>query len=108
MRIHWKSDWPNGIVLVLLTAHVCLALLSLRQQSVTEDEFAHLPAGLSYWRTGSFGIYRVNPPLVKIIGALPVLMARPILDVSKPLHLDAADDYRSGLSHRLLEDNRHW
>lgn len=35
------------------------------------DEPAHLVAGLSYWQLGRFDLYRVNPPLVKMIAALP-------------------------------------
>ena len=37
------------------------------------DEIGHLPAGLSHWWTGSFDLYAVNPPLVRMIAALPVL-----------------------------------
>ena len=31
----------------------------------------HLPAGVTYWQTGSFRLYHHNPPLVKLIAALP-------------------------------------
>jgi hypothetical protein len=32
-------------------------------------------AGLSHWKFGRFEVYRVNPPLVKMVAALPVMAA---------------------------------
>ncbi len=57
-----------------------LAVTSLGRTSVTIDEYAHLPAGLAYWQTGSFALYHHNPPLVKMLAAVPVLLSRPSVD----------------------------
>ncbi|NQT16287.1 MAG: glycosyltransferase family 39 protein, partial [Planctomycetes bacterium] len=35
----------------------------------------HLPAGVSHLELGRFDLYRVNPPLVRIVAALPVMLA---------------------------------
>jgi hypothetical protein len=36
------------------------------------DEIGHLPAGVSHWLYGKFDLYRVNPPLVRVVsGASP-------------------------------------
>ncbi len=35
------------------------------------DEWAHLPCGLYSWQHGDFNPYSVNPPLVRMIAALP-------------------------------------
>ncbi len=32
-----------------------------------------MPAGVSYWQTGTFKLYHHNPPLVKLVAALPVV-----------------------------------
>lgn len=48
-------------------------VLSMEQTSITYDEFAHLPAGYSYLKTGDFRMYNHNPPLIKLIAALPLL-----------------------------------
>jgi len=48
-------------------------LLSIRQQSQTFDESAHLYAGYSYWKRTDFGINPEHPPLVKLAAALPLL-----------------------------------
>jgi len=50
---------------------------------VTVDEVDHLPAGISYWQTGSFAMAHHNPPLVKLVAALPALTAAPAIDYSK-------------------------
>lgn len=39
------------------------------------DEPAHLAAGLSNWELGRFELFKVNPPLVRMLAALPVLAA---------------------------------
>jgi hypothetical protein len=41
----------------------------------TFDEIAHLPAGVSHWRSCAFDLYRVNPPSPRMVGALPVMLA---------------------------------
>lgn len=33
----------------------------------TADEIGHLPAGVSHWNYGRFDLYRVNPPLVRMV-----------------------------------------
>lgn len=42
--------------------------------SPNPDEFAHLVAGISYWQTGDASLYNVNPPLVRLVAALPSIM----------------------------------
>ena len=61
----------------LLSLFLALVLGSLRHHSPTVDEFAHLPAGYYYLRTGDFSLYSKNPPLVKLIAAVPWLWLKP-------------------------------
>ncbi len=42
-------------------------------ESQTYDEGFHLVAGFSYWKTGDFRLNPENPPLAKLINALPLL-----------------------------------
>jgi 4-amino-4-deoxy-L-arabinose transferase-like glycosyltransferase len=60
-------------VVFLLSVHLSLAVPSLVAENPTIDEVIHLPAGITYWRTGSFRMYHHNPPLVKLVAALPVV-----------------------------------
>ena len=39
------------------------------------DEIAHLPAGVSHWKFEKFDLYRVNPPLVRMVGSWPASVA---------------------------------
>ncbi len=70
------------IVLGLLLIHACLVIRLAQQHTPTYDETAHLPAGLYHWQTGSFSLYRVNPPLVRMLASLPILASSPELDLS--------------------------
>ena len=62
-------------VIGLLTLHAGLLAWSATRHSPTLNEPGHLVAGISYWKFGRFELYRVNPPLVKLIAALPVMAA---------------------------------
>lgn len=64
-------------VVALLALHWGLAVTSLVRENPTVDEVLHLPAGVSYWQTGQFKLYHHNPPLVRMVAALPVVLAQP-------------------------------
>jgi len=61
--------------ITLLSIHVILLGYGAWLHSPTLNEPAHLAAGISYWKTNSFEVYCVNPPLVKMVAAIPVLIA---------------------------------
>ena len=62
-----------GVVVALtIGVHGLLLAWAAAWQSPTHNEVAHLPAGISHWQWGQFALYRVNPPLVRMIAALPV------------------------------------
>lgn len=60
---------------VLLAIHAALLAYGAAVHSPTYNEPAHLVAGLSYWHFGTFEVYSVNPPLVRMVAAIPVLLA---------------------------------
>ena len=60
-------------VVGLLATHAGLLAYSATRHSPTMLEPAFLAAGLSHWQFGRFELYRVNPPLVRMVAALPVL-----------------------------------
>src|SRR5579862_778345 len=61
------------IVTALLLFHGGLLAIAATKHSPTLDEPAHLVAGLSHWKFGRFELYRVNPPLARMVAALPVM-----------------------------------
>lgn len=89
---------------VLLTAHVGLLLVSSRLQFPTRNEVAHVPAGLSYWDSGSFRLYSVNPPLWKMIATLPTLLLNPKVD-GIPLPVVPGQRAEWEAARRFADDN---
>ncbi len=63
------------IIAALIALHAALLIWSAVTNSVTFDEYAHLPAGVSYWKSGSFDIYNLSPPLLRLWAAAPVMLA---------------------------------
>lgn len=63
------------VALLLLLMHAGLLAWSIPRHSPTIDEMGHLAAGLSHWEFGRFDLYRVNPPLVRMVAALPLMWA---------------------------------
>lgn len=75
-----RHGWPqvgrwSVAAVVLLSLHIGLLIHGALGSSVTVDEAAHLAAGTYNWQTGDFSLYRVNPPLPRMLGALPVELA---------------------------------
>src|SRR5215472_3760840 len=76
---HLRPRWLVGSAVVLFVVLFAELFFSVRQNSQTFDESAHMYAGYSYWQHGDFGINPEHPPLAKMIATIPLL----------PLHLDA-------------------
>jgi hypothetical protein len=60
-------------VTLLLATQAGLLAYSATRHSPTHLEPAFLASGISHWQFGRFELYRVNPPLVRMVAALPVL-----------------------------------
>ncbi len=65
----------------LVVAGVCLLLLvfglqiafTVHQESLTWDEGDHIFAGYMMWKTHDYGLNPEHPPLMKLLGTLPLL-----------------------------------
>ena len=68
---------PGTLALLGLGAALSLAvgLRSTWQNSITVDEFGHLPAGLNLLQTGDMRYAELNPPLMNSLNALPLWLA---------------------------------
>lgn len=60
-------------IFALIAIHSGLLAYSAYVHSPTLNEPGHLVAGLSHWKFGRFDLFRVNPPLVRMVGAIPVM-----------------------------------
>jgi Dolichyl-phosphate-mannose-protein mannosyltransferase len=63
-----------------LLLHAGLGVDTLRRESATFDEGAHLPAGYTYLALGDHRLNPEQPPLVKVLAALPLLPLHPVVD----------------------------
>ena len=63
------------LALGILGIHAGMLAHASRKHSPTMLEPALLVAGLSHWEFGRFELYRVNPPLVRMVAAIPVIWA---------------------------------
>jgi len=93
--VNIPQRWFWGGVLALLALMGALQALSVRQESQTFDEGAHLAAGYSYWKTGDFRLNPEHPPLGKLLNAIPLLFLNPDLPLNHPAW-EAADGVRFG------------
>ena len=64
-----------GILLVIVFS---LSLFSIKDDSLTMDEVAHLPAGYSYLTQKDMRLNPEHPPLLKDLAALPLLFIKGI------------------------------
>lgn len=76
-----RSDFAECVcspiaVSVILVAHTSLIAWAAWQRAPVHDEPAHVAAGISHWYHGRFELYRANPPLTRMIGALPLVIGR--------------------------------
>src|SRR6185312_4741849 len=82
-----------AFLLLVLAAEL---VFSIRQNSQTFDESAHLYAGYSYWKTHDFGLNPEHPPLAKLVATLPLLRLGLTLNPPPPIFFRGA----SGLGGR--------
>ncbi len=89
-------------LIFLLALYFFLAVSSLAGKSVTIDEFAHLPAGASYLKTGDFRLYPHNPPLMRAICALPLMVG----EVKVPLRSGWREGNHWLMGYEFMADNQ--
>lgn len=64
-------QWP---LVAILVVHALLLGWSAARLSPTPDEVGSLAAGMNHWHEGRFDLYRVNPPLVRMVATLPLVL----------------------------------
>ncbi len=69
--------------ILIVCAHLALVLVGSRLNFVVVDEVSRIAAGVSHWQLNSFSLCRVNPPLVDMMAALPVVASAPATDYSR-------------------------
>ena len=75
--------------------------------SPTLDEPAHLVSGISHWRSGDFSLYRVNPPLVRLVATIPSILCGYTFDFPEVLN-DQFSRNEFRLGEQFVTENRRW
>ena len=68
------------VIPAALLCHIVLLVWGAADHSPSVDEVGHMAAGVSHWQFGRFDLYRVNPPLVRLVAAIPVVLSQPETD----------------------------
>jgi hypothetical protein len=71
-----RGEHRLGFLLVVLCACFSLATARIRHDSPTEDEWAHLVRGISYWQNRDMRVHVQHPPLANAFDAIPTLFDR--------------------------------
>ncbi len=79
------SLWVWVAAAAMLAVFALQAGVAARRDSVTIDEFAHLPVGLYILYAGDFSLDPINPPLTRILAAVPVAARAPAFKVDPAL-----------------------
>ncbi len=91
-------------VSILAALYLAGLVTGALSQSITTDEGPHLAAGLSIVQLNQFGLYAVNPPLVKMLVALPVSLMDPVTDWNhSAASLESRNEFPVGVS--FIEQN---
>ncbi len=104
-----KSQIHKFSVISLLTLEVSFLWLLFeytRATPVMVDEFAHIPAGVSYWESGRFALYRENPPLIRCLISLPAWLSGARVDYSRA-SVGYRSEWRVGLDFARANESRY-
>lgn len=80
-RLPW-SRIEKAFVLVASMLFAVLCISSIRIESITYNEVAHIPAGVSYLQRLDARMNIEHPPLIKVIAAMPLLFLHAKADYS--------------------------
>ena len=69
-----RSVVAGYVCAIVLIVQAALLAWSGYVHSPTHLEVFHLPAGLSHWELSRYDLFRVNPPLIRMVAALPIYL----------------------------------
>lgn len=89
---YFLVKYHRFIILAVLAFTLSVSFLNARNDSLTYDEDAHIPAGYSYLKERDMRLNPEHPPLLKDLAALPLLAIDPVFDTQKPFWSENAND----------------
>ncbi len=102
-----KTLIPTKIIApLLLLVLFSLSLSSMLTKSATYDETSHLPSGYLYLKTSDFSFHNHNPPLIKILAAVPLLAMDINLDKERYAKIKGLEDIGLEFMNNNAQDYR--
>ena len=100
---------PRIAVVSLLAIQAVLLVVTSRATFSTADEPGHFAAGIAAWNRGAFDLYRVNPPLYRMLAAVPVLAVGVEEDYTRwhPEHPGARSEREVGQDFAMANGERY-
>lgn len=96
-RFGWRNHGMTLAYIAVVVVHLGILLQGILIHFPNTDEVAHLPAGISHWQYENFDLYRVNPPLVRLLAGLPAwLMGQDCHCVPVPDSVGQRPEFQSG------------
>ncbi len=63
------ARWIPALLCIII--HFCILAHGVLIHFPNTDEMGHLPSGVFHWKYQRFDMYRVNPPLVRLVAGFP-------------------------------------
>ncbi len=88
----------NWLPQILITSVILLMTFSAWNESSVYKEYGRLGSGMIYLKNGEYSSFRVNPPLVSLVGAIPSSLAGAAYATRADLGFSSfgRDEYRAG------------
>lgn len=101
-----RNKWARRLIVILfLGIHAVMLARSAALHSPTWDEVGHMAAGISHWQYRHFRLYRVNPPLVRLVATAPVIASGGRLNVEIDLSRIERGRPEFGVGEEFLKHN---
>jgi hypothetical protein len=101
----WPERWFWGVIAVVAGLLAAVQILSIRQEAQIWDEGFEIVGGYQYLTTGEYRTSLENPPLERILEAIPLLFLRPDLKgAAREAHNTLTSDVDAGVE--FLYHNR--
>ncbi len=91
-----QSKIEARLAVLFVAVHVALVAWGAAVHSPTYDETGYVPAGLYHLTTGNFDLCPVNPPLPRMVAAVPLLALRPTADFANDGALARGEFFATG------------
>jgi hypothetical protein len=68
------KKYYNTICLIFILLHISIIAYGSTRKSPSGDELGHLASGIALWETNRLDLYRVHPPLIRLVAASPIML----------------------------------